>query len=163
MTTFRTEGALVGAANGARSLTALVCAYLDLWRKHANGCYGVTVPREDFSVIFNPPTEKGISFTLIYTKTYHREVPHYYDVDDDNFQEGFGVDNTAGYTIETSESIEERGLIIPYKALLMSAEDMEKDIIAGADRFKKAEAEKERQRQIKQAEDRLRELRGEAS
>lgn len=159
MTTFRTEGQLVGAANGSRALTSLVCAYLDLWEKHANGCYGVFVPREKFTVVFSAPSEKGICFTLVYTKTHMREVPHYYDVDDDNFVEGFGADNTAGYTIETSQSINEKSLVIPYKALLMSSEDMEKEIIAGAARYKKAEAEKEHQRKIKEAEDRLHELR----
>jgi hypothetical protein len=163
MTTFRTEGALVGAANEARALTALVCAYLDLWRKHANGVYGITIPREEFNVIFRAPTEKGVDFKIIYTRTHSREVAEYYDVDSDYFSESWGSSNISGYRIEHSTSIYEDGLMIPYGALLKSKEDMEKSIIDSAERYKKEQAEAERQRQIKEAEARLRELRGDAT
>jgi len=147
--TFRTIGSLVGAANAARDLTNLVVAYLNLWRQHANGMNGVTIPDENYTVVFQPPREDALAFTVAWTRTVTWTTPTYYDVDDDYFVESYSpTANISGEETHSELRVEERNFIIPYSALLRSEADMKAHVLATAARIRAQEAEAERQREI---------------
>lgn len=147
--TIRTEGQIVGAANAAQDLTNLVVAYLELYKKHAQGLNGVKIPTEKYTVIFRPILKEGyLPVTLVYTKTTTWRRATHYDVDDDMFDERLGADNISGYTVERDTDTEEYGLAIPFNVLLRSREDMERDIITFAAKKRAEIKEAERQAEI---------------
>ena len=141
--TIRTEGDIVLASNMAQDLTNLVVAYLEFYKKYAQGINGIRIPTERYTVIFQPMQEAGkLAVKLIYTKTTTWQEPEYYDVDSDYFDESWGASNVSGYSIRYSNSIEEEALTIPFSLLLLSRDAMEKQVIDFANR-KKAEAEEQ--------------------
>lgn len=156
--TLRTEGDIVLAVNMARDLTHLVVAYLNIWRKHANGKNGVTVPSEPYSVVFGQAQEGRVVAVIVHTQTVTWQEPIYYDVDSYYFQEGFGVDNISGHTSRSEDHVRQQVVTIPFPALLQSAESMEASIKATAERIAKKEAETARARQIAALESQLAEL-----
>lgn len=159
--TIRTEGQIVGAANAAQDLTNIVVAYLELYRKHAQGLNGVKVPDEEYTVIFRPILKEGyLPVTLVYTKTTTWRKATHYDVNDDMFDERLGADNVSGYTVERDTDTEEYGLSIPFKALLRTKEQMEQDIKAYAAREQAALKEKQRLAEIAQHEAAIAKLKG---
>ena len=120
----RTEGDMVAASNLACELSMLVARYLGIYRQHANGVNGVTIPHT-FTVVLKKPTQGQdgtvrVNCTLIHEYTTSYEVPTYYSPDDDNFVEGFGASNVSGYETRTDSSIEQAGVSIPWGVLLMS-------------------------------------------
>jgi len=155
----RTEGDIVSASNAAQSLTNLVVAYLELYKKHAQGLNDVRIPTEPYTVIFRPMRTEGmLEVELIYTQTSTWSEPDYYDVDSDYFDESLGASNVSGYTTRSSSSIREYGLKIPFAVLLRSKEDMEKHLKDFVKRKKAEEEEKERKAEINRLKAKLAEL-----
>lgn len=156
--TFRSNSDLIFAANQSRDLANLVQAYMILWRKHANGKNKVSVPTDDFTVVFLPPTETAVVFRIVYTYTNTWSEPQYYDVDSDYFSESWGADNVSHHITRRETKIGEKGYEIPFACLLRSKEDMEASIKRTAESIKKREQEDERQREIAELESQLAKL-----
>lgn len=156
--TFRTEGDLVYASNQAQALTNLCTAYLELWRVHANGKNGVTVPRTPYTLVFRPMTEGYIHLVIVSTRTEYWEEPEYYDVDSDYFSESWGSSNISGYTTCSQEVIDECGVKIAFSALLLSRTDMEASVKKVAANIAKRQAEEKKANDIAALEKQLNEL-----
>lgn len=156
--TFRTVGQLVSAFNASKDLTNLVIAFLQHWRKYANGAYGVTIPSKSFMVDFVDITETLIKVRLVYTQTDTFSVPYYYDVDDERHSESWGADNTAGYTTGSISSPKETFINVPYTLLLASEEQMITECKNSAIRYKNKQQEDQRLAEIATLKQRLAKL-----
>jgi hypothetical protein len=131
--TIRSESQIMAAANAAQDLTNLVVAYLELYKRHAQGLNGVTVPTEPYTVVFRPMHHEGmLAVALVYTKTVTWDEPIYYDVGSDYFSESLGAENISGYQLQSESHTEETRLSIPFAVLLLSREHMEQQVLAFA-------------------------------
>lgn len=161
--TFRSEGDIVYASNAAQNLTNLVIAYLTLYRKHAQGLRGVTIPSEPYTVVFLPMIgEPALHVKLVFTKTSDHQEPVYYDVDDDNYSESWGASNVSHHVTVFTRSTEEASFVIPFGLLLMSKENMELAIKRFAETEKNRLQEVERESKIAAHQQAIRKLQGEA-
>ena len=158
---FRNESDLVRAINEARDLTNLVVAYLEIYRRRANGINGVKIPSEEYTVIFQQMQEGFARVMLVYTKTQTWQEPVYYDVDDDNFQESFGASNVSHYHTRSSSQIEEKVILIPFAHLLLPKTEMERVLQKQADEHAVRLQEAKTQARILELEAELKTLRGE--
>lgn len=122
----RSEGDFILASNMAQDLTNLVMQYLRLWRKHANGRSNVTVPKENFCVIFTKMKEQGyVNFKIIYTYTTYSDEPVYYDTDSDYFNESWGASNISHHVKVREDHLTEEHYSLPIRALMMPPDKME--------------------------------------
>ena len=147
----RTEGDFVRASNMAQDLTNLVVTYLKFWRKYANGRNNVNIPNDNFGVIFLPMKKEGrLEVGILYTRTDHWQTPEYYDVDDDNYTEGYGSGdaNICGYTSHSAEVHCESLISLAFTLLMHTPEDMEKSVIDYVKHEKAKEAEELRLKKI---------------
>jgi len=138
----RSESDFIWVTNAAYDLAGLVTAYLKLFRKHINGYADIRIPDEDFAVTFEPSKTEGmITVQLWWTRHYTTSTPVYYDVDDDNFSEAWGADNTCGSETHHHSSRESPGINIPIANLMRSKEQMEADFVQRAAKIKADKAE----------------------
>lgn len=158
--TIRSETDIVLASNSAQDLTKVVFNYLSIYKKYANGKNGVKIPDESFSVLFKPMRKDGfLSVCLVYTRTTQHQVTEYYDVDDDNFSEVWGSDNSCGYSIKTTKYVHEDLIDIPFSQLLCNLETMKKNVLSFVERDNAKIAEKLRVDRIATLESELTKLR----
>jgi hypothetical protein len=158
--TIRTEAQIVLAANLAQDLTNLVVAYLELWRQHAQGVNGITVPDEPYTVVFQPLRSEFLHFKLVHTQTVTWEEPVYYDVDSDYFQESWGASNLSHHVSRWRKEIREHGLGIPFKVLLQARGQMEGSIKAVAAAVHAEEEERARLARIAELQAEIDQLKG---
>ena len=158
-----TESAIVQASNAAQDLTAMVVTYLEAV-KRISGERWVAVPRESYSVVFEPMKKEGWLFTrLIYTSHHTRQVATYYSPDSDYFSESWGADNVSGYRVEGWSNKEDRGFQIPISHLLLGKDAREALLQDMAKKHDAKLAEEARQRKISQLETELSKLKGPAT
>ena len=125
----RSEGDFILASNFAQDLTNLVMQYLELWKTHANGRLGVTVPKEKYCVIFTKMKKEGfVSFKIIYTYTTYGDEPVYYDTDSDYFNESWGASNISHYVSVSEDHLTEIHYSIPIRGLMLPPDKMEESI-----------------------------------
>lgn len=161
----RSEGDFVRASNMAQDLTNLVVTYLKFWRKYANGRNNVTIPDDTFGVIFLPmKTEGKLEVGLLYTRTDHWQTPEYYDVDDDQYTEGYGSGdaNICGYTSHTAKVNCEIFISIPFAVLAKTPDQMEQSVKTFVATEKAKEAEETRLATIAKLEEDLAKLKAKA-
>lgn len=150
---FRSESDIVYASNASQSLANLVRAYLELYRKYANGLNGINIPSKNYAVVFQPMRKEGyLNVGLVYTRTDMHQSPVYYDVDDDEFDESWGADNVSHYTTSTTDTIIEQHILIPFGHLLCNQEKMEQSIKEFAERKEKELQEEQRRSKIRALE-----------
>lgn len=138
----RSESDFIWVTNASYDLAGIVTTYLKLFRKHINGYSDIWIPDEDFAVTFEPSKAEGkITANLWWTHKYTTSHAVYYDVDDDNFSEAWGADNTCGSETKHHSSRESQGVIIPIANLMRNKEQMESDFIQRAAKIKADKAE----------------------
>lgn len=158
---FRSEGDLVLAANQAQDLSSLVRAYLEMYKKHAQGINGVKIPTSRYDIVFMPlKFEHEIAVKLVFSRTETWTEPVYYDVDDDNFSESWGSDNVSHHVTKSSTNPDEIVIRIPCSHLLLAQEQMEDLIIKQAAKYRADEAEQQRLDEIKRHEAEIERLKG---
>lgn len=156
---FRSEGDIVHASNAAQDLTNLVIAYLTLYKKHAQGMGGVTVPDAPYTVVFLPMREEGkLRVKLVFQEYWSYQEAVYYDVDDDRFSESFGASNVSHHVTVDTERTVDKGLLIPFASLLLPRDDMEAAIKRFAESERNRLQELERESKIAAHQEAIRKL-----
>lgn len=119
----RSESDVILAINMARDLEGMVTGFLIIWRKYANGLFGVTIPDTKFSITLCSPKQDVngqciVSVKLHYSQTHTYSVPVYYDSDSDHFSESWGASNISGYTSSSDTEYQSIIIDIPVNLLL---------------------------------------------
>jgi hypothetical protein len=128
MPAIHSEQDLVHAVASAVELQNRAYAILLLIRKHANDVF-IPVPSEKMVVSIKGMTQTEGGGTYIHVGCYYEtssthHVTHYYDSDDDNYQEAWGADNTCGSCAYISQSPEQQHYKIPIWVFRKTEEDL---------------------------------------
>ena len=157
---FRSESDIVYASNASQSLANLVRAYLELYRRYANGLNGINIPSEQYAIVFQPMHKEGfLTVALTYTRTDLHQSPVYYDVDDDNFSESWGASNVSHYETVTTKTLVDSFITIPFSHLLCNEANMKKIIMDFAERKQKQLQEDQKKARIQELEEEIERIR----